>query len=62
MQESVYSKDRSRAYYVRSFVHLAMASTVEARTAEKAKVCVSESCDRKPRNRSADASQPESCS
>ena len=31
------SKDRSRAYCVRSSVHLAMASAVEARTAEEAK-------------------------
>ena len=45
MQECVYSKDRSRAYCVRSSEHLAMASTVEA---EEAKVCPSESCDRKP--------------
>ena len=43
------SKDRSRAYYVRSSVHLAMASTVEAQTAEEAKsLSNSESCDRKP--------------
>ena len=33
------SKDRSRAYCVRSSVHVAMASTVEAQTAEEAKVC-----------------------
>ena len=31
------SKDQSRAYCVRSSVHLAMASTVEAQTAEQAK-------------------------
>ena len=42
------STDRSREYCVRSSVHLAMASTVEAQTAEQAKVCPSESCDRKP--------------
>ena len=42
------SKDRSRAYCVRSSVHLAMASTVEDQTAEEAKVCPSELCDRKP--------------
>ena len=43
------SKDRSRAYCVRSSVHLAMASTVEARTAEETKsLSKTESCDRKP--------------
>ena len=31
------SKDRSRAYCVRSSVYLAVASTVEAQTAEEAK-------------------------
>ena len=31
------SKDRSRAYCARSSAHLAMASTVEAQTAEEAK-------------------------
>ena len=42
------SKDRSRAYCVRSSVHLAMASTVEAQTAEEAKsFSKSELCDRK---------------
>ena len=45
----VLSKDRSRAYSVRSSVHLAMASTVEAHTAEEAKsLSRTESCDRKP--------------
>ena len=40
-------KDRSRAYCVRSSVHLAMASTVEAQTAEEAKrLSKTESCDR----------------
>ena len=39
MQEGVYSKDRTRTYCVRSSVHLAMASSVEAQTAEEAKVC-----------------------
>ena len=34
---SLFYKDRSRAYCVRSSVHLAMASTVEAQTAEEAK-------------------------
>ena len=29
-------------------MHLAMASTVEAQSSEEAKVCPSESCDRKP--------------
>ena len=43
------SKYRSRAYCVRSSVHLAMASTVEAQTAEEAKsLSKAESCDRKP--------------
>ena len=43
------SKDRSRAYCARSSVHLAMASTVEAQTAEEAKsLSKAESCDRKP--------------
>ena len=36
LNESI-SKDQSRAYCVRSSVHLAMGSTVEARTAEEAK-------------------------
>ena len=43
------SKDRSRAYGVRSSVHLAMASTVEVQTAEEAKILSkTESCGRKP--------------
>ena len=43
------SKDQSRAYCVRSSVHLAMASTVEAQTPEQAKsLSKTESCDRKP--------------
>ena len=41
------SKDQSRAYCVRSSVHLAMASTVEAQTAAKS-LSKTESCDRKP--------------
>ena len=36
---SLFYKDRTRAYCVRSSVHLAMASSVEAQTAEEAKVC-----------------------
>ena len=43
------SKDRSRAYCVRFSIHLAMASTVEAHTAEEAKSLSNpDSCDRKP--------------
>ena len=44
-------------------MHLAMASTVEAQTAEEAKsLSKTESVRPEARNRSADASQPESCS
>ena len=43
------SKDLSHAYCVRSSVHLATASTMEAQTAERAKsLSKAESCDRKP--------------